>query len=299
MKSVGAMMQRLAVDGAEIEYTERGSGEPLLLVHAGVFGDWFAPLSASHTLDGFRVVRVRRAGYGKQRPDRHLTIEDHARHCAALIAHLGLDGVHYVGHSSSCLIGLQLALDHPELVRTLTLLEPAPGGILHGPADVDFVQRVVGPAMVAFAAGNGQTAFDLFMSGVGGVDHRKILEDRLGSEGYQQAVRESAFFFADEVRAVQEWRFGAAEAGRIGQPTLVVEGSESHRLGPLVPEVVRILTELLPDAETALIEGVNHMMSLQNPDRLGRVIDAFVRRHANDIQQYTPQKEKSTVVSAD
>jgi len=287
MNTDGAM-QRLVVDDAELEYTERGYGESLLLVHAGVFGDWFAPLSASRTLDGFRVIRVRRAGYGREAPDRHLTIEDHARHCAALIAHLGLDSVHFVGHSSSCLIGLQLALDHPELVRSLTLLEPAPGGALHGPADVDFVQRVVGPAMAAFAAGDGQTAFDTFMRGVGGADHRRILEDRLSIDGCRQAVRESAFFFADEVRAVQEWHFGAAEAGRISQPTLVVEGSESYRLGALVPEVVKSLTGLLPHAKTALVEGVNHMMSLQDPDAVGRVIATFVCRQAIDVHRSVP-----------
>ncbi|MBV9282542.1 MAG: alpha/beta hydrolase [Chloroflexi bacterium] len=216
---------------------------------------------------------------GEQPPDRHLTIEEHARHCAALIAHLGLDRVHYVGHSSSCLIGLQLTLDHPELVRSLTLLEPAPGGALHGPADMDFVRRVVVPAMGAFTSGDLTGAFDMFMTGVGGADHRRILEDGLGIEGYRRAVRESAFYFADEVRAVQEWRFGEAEAGRISQPMLVVEGGDSHRLGPLNSEVVGTLAGLLPHAETELVGGVNHMMPLQDPDAVGRVIADFVRRH--------------------
>jgi hypothetical protein len=52
------------VAGTPLEYSERGEGEPLLLVHAGVFADWFVPLAASRTLDGFRVIRVRRAGRG-------------------------------------------------------------------------------------------------------------------------------------------------------------------------------------------------------------------------------------------
>ena len=45
-------MQRVSLDDAEIDYSERGQGEPILLVHAGVFGDWFLPVSASPTLDG-------------------------------------------------------------------------------------------------------------------------------------------------------------------------------------------------------------------------------------------------------
>jgi len=61
-------------------------------------------LAASSTLDGFRVIRVRRAGYGATVPGSHLAIEDHARHLTALAALLELKAVHVVGHSSGALI---------------------------------------------------------------------------------------------------------------------------------------------------------------------------------------------------
>jgi pimeloyl-ACP methyl ester carboxylesterase len=146
---------------------------------------------------------------------------------------------------------------------------------------MDFTQRVIRPAMEACASGDVRGAFDRFMTGVCGADHGKILEQRLGSAGYQQAIRESAFFFADELRALWEWSFGAAEAGRISQPTLVIEGGESHLLGPM-HEIVEMLTRLLPNAETAQIAGVNHMMPLQDPDAVGRAIAANVRRHLTE-----------------
>jgi pimeloyl-ACP methyl ester carboxylesterase len=57
-------IKRVTLGGSEIEYSEHGEGEPILLVHAGVFADWFLPMAASHALNGFRVIRVRRAGYG-------------------------------------------------------------------------------------------------------------------------------------------------------------------------------------------------------------------------------------------
>jgi pimeloyl-ACP methyl ester carboxylesterase len=99
-------MKCVSLGDTEIEYSESGAGEPLLLVHAGVFANWFAPMAESHALDGFRVIRVRRAGYGRNAPKRPLTLQDHANHLAALAAHLGLEAVHLVGHSSSALIGL-------------------------------------------------------------------------------------------------------------------------------------------------------------------------------------------------
>ena len=63
-------------------------------------------------------------------------------------------------------MGLQLALDRPNLVGSLILLDPAAVGVFLVPASEDLARRFVGPAMAAFAAGDTQTAFDTFMSGV-------------------------------------------------------------------------------------------------------------------------------------
>ena len=37
-------MDRAPIDGIELEYEVRGSGEPVVLIHAGVCADFFAPL---------------------------------------------------------------------------------------------------------------------------------------------------------------------------------------------------------------------------------------------------------------
>ena len=272
-------MHRVAVGDTEIAYSERGHGEPIVLVHAGVFSEWFRPLSLSPTLDGFRVIRVQRAGYGPVSPPQHLTLGDHARQVGALADHLGLSTMHWVGHSSSCQIGLELALDRPDLVHSLILLEPAAGGGFAVPAS-EALGQFVGPAMGAFGAGDLETAFSTFLYGVGGEDPRGVLEGRLGQEGYKRAVRESAFFFRDELPAVLESQFGEADAGRVRQPVLVVEGgAQPEHLVPMARQITARATELLPHAEVVTIAGVSHMMPLQNPDAVGRVISTFVRRH--------------------
>ena len=43
MQDAHEIIKRLSLSGAEIEYCEHGRGEPLLLVHAGGFADWFVP----------------------------------------------------------------------------------------------------------------------------------------------------------------------------------------------------------------------------------------------------------------
>jgi pimeloyl-ACP methyl ester carboxylesterase len=182
--------RRLPVgDGGDVGYHDSGRGKAIILVHAGVFSDWFRPFSLQLPRDRFRVVRVRRAGYrDTTRQAGHLALADHARHAAVLLDELGIGAAHWVGHSSSCLIGLQLAQDRPGLVASLTLLEPAPGGDLHGPADEKFVEATVRPAMEAFFAGDLGGAFDRFMRGIGGPGYPAVLTSQLGPAGLGAAL---------------------------------------------------------------------------------------------------------------
>ena len=251
----------------------------MVLVHAGVFSDWFVPLAASHTLDGFRVVRVRRAGYGPSTPKGPLTIQDHANHLAALADHMGFERLHLVGHSSGALIALQLASGRPELVQSLILMETAACGPLQGPAFAEVGEKFLGPAMGAFAAGNLDQAFEFFLRGTCGDDYRRVIEQSLGLAGYEAAVQQSLYFFRDEVVAAMQWHFGPLDAARVRQPVLIKEGAEGRKQGVFGKQVTELTLKLLPHAEVALIEGVNHMLPLQNPDAVGQVIADFAHRH--------------------
>jgi pimeloyl-ACP methyl ester carboxylesterase len=210
-----------------------------------------------------------------------LTINDHAGHLAELAEHLQIDRVHWVGHSSGCQIVLQLALEHPELVRTLTLLEPAAGGGFAVPAAEELGREFVGPAIAAFKGGDLNTAFDLFMRGVGGNDYRAVLEQRLGTGSVQQAISQSAFFFQDEVPAVLESRFGPTDAARVRCPILVAEGADSATAGLLSRQITARAIQLFPHAEVVRIAATNHLMPLQNPEAVAQVIRDFVGRHSS------------------
>ena len=263
--------------GGDVGYYDGGRGQTVLLVHAGVFSDWFRPLSRQLPHDRFRVVRMRRSGYrGTAPPAGHLSLADHARHAALLLDALGISAAHWVGHSSSCLIGLQLAQDRPGLVASLTLLEPAPGGDLLGPADEQIFAARMRPAMQAFFAGDPGGAFDRFMRTIGGPGYEAVVTGQLGSGGLDTARAESGFFFADELPAIQEWVFGPGQAARITQPALVVLGADSARFTPLTGETVQRLSAMLPHARTRTLPGCSHLMPLQQPAALARLITGFI-----------------------
>ena len=275
--SDGEMLHALPADEARVEYSDRGEGEAILLIHAGVFGAWFAPLAADPALDSFRRIRLIRAGYASgPSPARHITVAGHARHCAAVLDTLHITRAHVLAHSSGSQIALQLALDRPDLVGTLALIEPALVGNLADPADAEALGHVVGPAIAAAAAGDTATAFDTFMQTICAPDYRNVLTAALGPEGLEHAQRNCRFFFLDEVPAVGEWAFGHHAAGQIRQPVLLMAGACSP---PPVHRGIARLAAMLPHAQTTTIQDADHLLPLRNPAALGQLAAQFARRH--------------------
>ena len=120
-------MERARVNGVELEYEVAGSGEPVLLLHGGLLADENGPLLEQPALtDDYKVINYHRRGFaGSEHPPGKAQIADQVADAHAMLAELGVERTHVVGHSLGGVIGIQLALDHPEQVHTLALLEPA------------------------------------------------------------------------------------------------------------------------------------------------------------------------------
>src|SRR5262245_33821746 len=119
----GIAVDRLDFDDIELTYSWREGGEPVVLVHASPFVSWYGPLVEQ--IGGLATLtyrrRLRRTDAGGYRP---LTIAEDATICARLMDHIGWPRAHVVGHSYGALVALQLAMDRPERVGTVALLEP-------------------------------------------------------------------------------------------------------------------------------------------------------------------------------
>lgn len=284
-------LHSMAVQDTTVEYFDHGgNGDPVLLVHAGVFGAWFEPLAAGPTLEGRRVIRMLRAGYtAGPAPGQHLSIADHARHAATLLDTLGATPAHVLAHSSGSVIALQLALDRPELLRSLILSEPPLIDCLAAPEDLDFLHTQMGPviggAIAAAAAGDVAAAFEAFMGTVCGPDYQRVLTTALGADALVRAEQDARFFFTDEVRATAEWAFDEHCARRIQAPVLLVQGGASI---PPVHRLVARLAALLPNAEVATIDDEDHLLPLRNPAALGHLVEEFTRRHSPAPQHQSP-----------
>src|SRR3979411_1263225 len=134
---VAADRHLVDLGAAQLEVEEHGSGELVLLIPAALLADWFSPLLAQSNLrERYRLVSYHRVGFaGSSRATPSLSIADQASHARLLLEHLGISRAHVVGHSSGGSIALQLALDAPDLVQSLALLEPV---VASGPLADEF-----------------------------------------------------------------------------------------------------------------------------------------------------------------
>jgi pimeloyl-ACP methyl ester carboxylesterase len=269
-------MKTANVNGVELEYEVVGAGEPVLLI-SPVLADGFLPLLAEPALtDRHELIWYHKRGWvGSTHTPPPVTIADHADDAAALLQHLGVERAHIAGHSSGAAVAAQLALDHPEAVHTLTLLELS---LLSVPSGAAFFDQV-GPAFAAYASGDHEDAVAIFLGVVSGLDRatgEAVLEELLPGAA-AQAIKDADTFFGVELPALTEWVFGPAQAAAIRCPVLSVVGAETQ---PLWVEVAAFLRTSLPQVEDCTIDGVGHLLHVQRPEPVARAIAKFLDSHS-------------------
>jgi pimeloyl-ACP methyl ester carboxylesterase len=264
------------VNGVELEYEVVGSGEPVLLI-SPVLADGFLPLLSEPALaDRYQLIRYHKRGWvGSTHTPPPVSIADHSADAAALLDHLELPRAQIAGHSSGAAVAVQLALDHPERVHTLILLELS---LLSVPSGEAFFQQA-GPAFEAYASGDHEGALAIFMSAVSGLDWetcRVALEELLPG-AVEQAITDADTFFGIELPALTEWAFGPAEAAEISQPVLSVLGTQTQ---PLWVDVADFLRSSLPHVDDCAIDGVGHLLHIQRPEPVARGMAEFLRSNS-------------------
>jgi pimeloyl-ACP methyl ester carboxylesterase len=268
---------RAEIDGTTLEYEDSGAGEPVVFVHGAFVADAFRPLIAEPALaERFRLITYHRRGHGGSGPvEGPVTIEDGARDCLALLSFLDVPRAHVVGHSYGANVALQTALEAPDVVRTLALLE---AGLFVGES-APLYREALRQGRERFRAVGARTAVDEFMS-MRWPAYRAQL-DRVVPGALEQAVADAATFFESDLPGGLEWQFGEAEARRIAQPTLVVLGEESVTLHPRFAETHRLLLEWLPHAEGFVLPGATHFLQMERPRPLAEALAAFLAEQSD------------------
>jgi non-heme chloroperoxidase len=270
-------LHTVVANDVTLHFVEQGQGVPVVLVHGGLadYREW-EPQMERFAATNRVIVYSRRYNYPNQNPvfgPNHSALVE-AEDLAAFMHALGLARCHVVGYSYGAFTALCLALEHPELVRSLVLAEPPvlrwalglPGG------DAAFAEFLAFWSSVgqAFRAGEKQLALRTtadFFFGAGALDGsppevRQMLEGNL-QEWEALTTSDDAFPMIAKERVAQ-----------FHHPTLLLTGERTHRINQLVnDELARVLTS----AQRIVISDASHEMWSEQAEACGRAVSQFLR----------------------
>jgi pimeloyl-ACP methyl ester carboxylesterase len=258
-----------------LEYEVSGTGEPVVFIHGAIIADIFRPLQDELSLAGhYRLILYHRRGYaGSSCASGPISVARQAADCRALLRRLGVERAHVVGHSYGGIVALQLALETPDMVHSLALLEP---GLMVG-ASAQGYRDSLARGVERYQQAGAAVVVDEFLQAR--CPGYRVILDRVLPGAFAQAVADAGTWFEREVSGQLGWRFGEAEARRIGQPTLCVLGGEGDALWSRFGETHRLLLTWLPHAEGFVLPGATHLMQLEYPRGMAEVLAAFWARH--------------------
>lgn len=268
-------MERVRTDGSELEYEVMGTGDPVVFIHGALIADTFQPLLAEPRLAGrYRLINYHRRGYAGSSPiAESVDVARQAADCLTVLSHLGVDRAHVVGHSYGGGVALQLALDAPGVAHSLALLEPA---LVVG-ASAQGYREALARGTARYREAGAAVVVDEFLQ-ARWPGYRAAL-DRALPGAFAQAVADAETWYERELPGLLNWRFGEAEARRVGQSTLSMLGGESEVLWSRFGEAHRLLLAWLPHAEGVILPGATHFLQLQDPRGTAVALATFWSRH--------------------
>jgi pimeloyl-ACP methyl ester carboxylesterase len=263
-------MPTATVAGHDLLYERSGAGEPLLLI-VGMSGtrlSWGEPFLEALRVD-FEVLVYDHRGVGGSTPTAEpFSIADLAADASALLAAVGWASAHVVGISMGGMIAQELAITHPEQVRTLTLGCTYAGGEGSALAPDTTLARLG----AAWQSGDREQAI---RAGWEVNVSEPFTHDDAAFAAFRARAMELPVPLA--VIMLQMQAIGghdtSARLATIGAPTLVVHGTEDIML-PVVNAAH--IADAIGGARVEILDGVGHLFFVERPQQSA----ALIREHA-------------------
>ena len=241
-----AMGEYARIGESDIWYEVTGSGDPVVLLHGGLSDGTAWGLQTSPLAERYRVFVPDRRGHGRSRDtDAPFDYDDMARETIAFLEQVVGGAADLVGWSDGGIVALLVARDRPDLVRRQVLIGANfhHDGLLAGfetPDDPESDE--VGPLR--------------------GIYQAVAVDPSHWPEFYAKGTR---LFAEQPTLSVDDLR-------PITAPTLVLVGDDDcidhgHTVA---------LFEALPNAQLAVVPGTSHMVQLEKPDLVNRLVLDFL-----------------------
>jgi pimeloyl-ACP methyl ester carboxylesterase len=259
----------------DLHVVELGEGEPIVFVHGGFDTAEETFPEQRQLADQYRVVLVDRRGYGDSPPAVRFDFDSQVDDLVAVLGR----GAHLVGQSYGGLLCLLAAARRPDLVWSLTVIEPPAFSVARGDPSVErFIERL-----------------QAWYATAGDKPKERLVPDFLRSFGLDLPpdIQLSERDLADAVTTAHEpppWEADVPldRLAFASFPTLVVSGAwdiappEAREIAGAAHRVVCDEIARRLNAEQAVFPGEMH-----NPQMLGKPFNDRLReflRHAPDAR---------------
>ena len=261
-------MPTATVDGHAIAWRAAGHGAPALLLHCGLAHSGAFSGLMRRLGERLAMRALDQPGHGGTGRDPTRRIQEQA--VADARALLAGTPAHLVGHSFGGTVALRLAIESPELVTSLTLIEPVQYSLLEETGDPAFAAEMTAeaPMHAAVAADDWPRATALFLERWGTAGGLAAMAP--AQAAYMLArmplVVASEIDLSGPAVAVRH-----ADLARIACPVLLIDGGATP---PVVPAILAVIAAAVPQAGRLTVPGAGHMLPVTHP---GPVADAIRR----------------------
>lgn len=267
--------QMIAANGARLYVEQQGTGEPLVLLHAGIADrrQWDDQLS--DFASSFAVTRYDHRGWGRsEAPAGPVAFHEDLY---ALLSALGIERAHVLGISMGGTFAIDFALSHPQMVSSLILVDSWLSGFSVPASEAEQAIWAAFEAALAeeqFDRAN-ELETDLKLVGI----YRT--PDMVDAQTRQRlrALHRPAFDRLAEREAMQPWLKpeppSAERLGEISAPTLVVYGDLDV---PAVPLIAAKLGSEIRNAEAVCMRGTAHVPNMEQPREFNRIVLDFLAK---------------------
>ena len=198
--------------------------------------------------------------------------QDYQDQCLRVAGDFVADGpMDIVGHSFGATVALRLAIERPEAVRRLVLIEPVLFAAAKGTAAYDRHVLAIQPFVAAIRAGDtplaAQRFTDIWGTGVSWADMRAAQRQALTDQIHVIPAQNDALF-EDNAGLLAPGRLDAVQV-----PVLLLEGAASP---DIIAAILDVLQDRLPQTTRRSIRGAGHMLPITHPGAVAAAIGPFL-----------------------
>lgn len=261
------------VDGVNLHYCEYGHGEPLLLLHGlgSSAQDWELQIPVFSA--EYRTIAVDLRGHGQSdKPRRGYSIPVMAQDVLSLITSIRATPILVVGLSMGGMVALQLAVDAPQLIRGLIVVNSTAELVPHTWRDQLRVWHRLALARILSMRLVGRYLAARFFPRPEQHEIREQFEQR-----WAQNDKEA---YVAVMRGLVGWTV-TLQLGTIRAPTLIVSADQDY-----VPfSYKEQMRKAIPEAELAIVPDSRHGTPVDQPEKFNHIVLSFLRKISTETDQ--------------